>query len=140
MCLFIFMVSPAIIVGLSLPFFLLKKFDFSSFFTLLYFLFSVLSGVIYGRYAFEIHNCNGKVGEKLHRLNQYWFNGLGAFLGWCFLYYFLVFRIELFQMPNVLAQLLNKKLDWADFVVILISYVGITGHLPFWTLFGNKPK
>ena len=79
----------------------------------------------FGLWAFEIHSSS--MANNNHRnYTQYFFNGLGALLGWVALYFLL-------------------KLDWSNpsnfgfqhLILSYIAFVGITGNLPFVSKFSK---
>lgn len=79
-----------IAVILAFPFF-----DFSSI-EIIFFVVASVSIFTYSNYAFEIHNINKAtiMENPWYLYNQYWFNGLGAFMGWSALYVLLFYRID----------------------------------------------
>jgi hypothetical protein len=104
-------------------------------FTILFFAVAFLiSLVYYGLYAYEIHykkndaESTRKTDSLLRKINQCWLNFLGSFTGWIFLYYFLIFRLDLFSKD---LSIMNFKAEWFDLLIILIIFIGVTGYLPY---------
>jgi hypothetical protein len=70
-----------------------------------------------------------KTSEMLKRkkliwvIHQIWFNALGAFIGWIAIYY-------LFQSDVA-------HFGAAQFIALIIGFLGITGNLPFAALMGK---
>ncbi len=95
----------------------------------IFWFFAISFSLFYGFRAFEIHTHASKEQakhdeEKMKlevKLHQYWFNFVGSIIGWFALFYFLKNRY-----PN----LATDKLNGGDFWLLLITYIGITGHMP----------
>ncbi len=98
---------------------------------------ALTSSYIYGRHAFEIHNVKTLTEKdrenKWYMLNQYWFNGLGAFIGWVSLYILLFYRINI-NVQGVDFSSFAKNLGLANLALTIISYLGITGYIPLASL------
>lgn len=103
--------------------------------------FALFSSFIYGYYAFEIHNIDKSqiIKSNWYRYNQYWFNGLGAFIGWIALYILLFYKLKITNSPLCFTSFANN-LGWDDLVLFLVSYFGITGHLPLASLLNGLKK
>jgi len=98
-------------------------------FTILFFVIGFLISLFfYGLKAYEIHGIPEKDKNKLRRINQYWLNFLGSSIGWIFLYYFLIFRLHLFTPGE---SIMKFEGGLSDLIVILVVFLGITGHLPY---------
>lgn len=104
-------------------------------FTIIFFVWALtISYFYYGKKAYELHddekeaNKKKMADSKSRQRNQIWLNGLGAFIGWAFLYYFLIFRLHLFW-PNF--QIWGFKAETLDLFILLIVFLGITGYLPY---------
>ena len=125
-------------------------------FKIIFFIVASVSIYIYGRYAFEIHNIIPKKtkiidiikeGTQLKEevkidnwyiYNQYWLNGLGAFIGWLALYILLFYKIRIDSSSFNLLHFI-EHLSWSDFVLILVAFFGITGYFPYAVLIGKFP-
>lgn len=117
-------------------------------FTKLFFALGALVGVIYGKKSYEFHDAKGEADQKKakdskwRQANQFWLHFLGFFIGWVFLYYFLVFRLHLFSSNRTIIADFYKiiadfEMTGLDFLTLLIVFVGITGYLPYATLLGK---
>lgn len=80
-------------------------------------------------FAFEAHKVSTKNESKYYFAHQYLFNFAGSFIGWIILYYFIFIRLPVINIANGLI--------WEDMVLIFVSFVGITGHLPY-SVFAGK--
>jgi hypothetical protein len=99
-------------------------------FSVIYGAVSIFISLIYGFKAFDIHGYDpSKVNNynPWYKINQYWFNFLGAFIGFILLYYFLILRLNLF---NPCVSLFAYKAELLDIFILLLAFLGITGHLP----------
>ncbi len=92
----------------------------------------VASGV-FGFYAFKIHGINESCGEW-YKINQYIFNGLGALIGWAALYILIFYKIDFTDIATFI-----DSAGWKEFILVLISYYGITGYIPHVALLGKLP-
>lgn len=130
-----------------------------SFFKSIFFIVAGVNIYIYARFAFEIHDIMPKEtkiidivkdGQLLKKevkrdnwyfCNQYWFNGLGAFVGWVALYILLFYRIGIeINHPYCYWICFFENIKLQDFVLVLVSFFGITGYLPYAALIGKlKP-
>lgn len=97
----------------------------------LFLVMAIVFSCVYGRYAFEIHNIDKKAYEKnkWYINNQYWLNGLGAFVGWVALY------ILLFHQMEDVESL--KNLGKTELILSVIAFLGITGYIPYILLLKN---
>lgn len=96
----------------------------------LFFVGAIIFSYVYGVCAFEIHNIKLKgTKSKGHVYNQYWLNGLGAFVGWVALYILLFHR-----MGDVVSL---KNLEGIDLILSVVAFLGITGHIPYILLIKN---
>lgn len=136
---------PPVILIIILLLFLLYYFFSLFFLKIIFFIPAIISIFIYTFYAFEIHNINIKENtensmdcgckklkyDKWYIYNQYWFNGLGAFIGWIALYILLFYRVDI-DNPHKF-----EDIKWQDFILGLIAFFGITGHFPIASLLGK---
>lgn len=101
--------------------------------SLIYWLVAIVNICVYSYYAFEIHSIDTKMFKqnKWYMYNQYWLNGLGAFVGWLALYVFIFFRL-----PNVDIA---TGIIWGDILILFVAFVGITGYLPYIALIKKLP-
>lgn len=75
-----------------------------------------LVSILYGLFCYEIHEMRRpKFGANV--AHQTWFNFIGAAIGWV-AGWFLGTRV------------LDGKFDWAVVGLLMVTIVGITGHLP----------
>lgn len=125
-----------------------------SIFEIIFFIVASISIYIYAHHAFHIHNLDirrveteekvvTRTWEKLednkwYIYNQYWLNGLGAFIGWLALYLLLFGRIGIGQ-PYFDLEWFVISMDWQDFALGLVAFFGITGHFPLASLLGKLP-
>ena len=137
----IFLPPALIFFGISHALFFLNF----SFFKLIFFFAAGVSIYIYARQAFEIHtqglvtNKDQPEKNKWHLYNQYWLNGLGAFVGWVMFYYLLFYKIRI-DNPEQFVQLFDKKIELLDLALGLIAFFGITGYFPYAAVIGRlKP-
>ena len=109
-------------------------------FKFLFLVFAIANSLIYGLYAFEIHNML-KSDNVCAKYNQYWLNGLGAFLGWAALYILIFHRIGHVGSERFMFDFSSwaSKLEWVDFILILFAFVGVTGYLPHVIVQGKIP-
>jgi hypothetical protein len=119
-----------------------------SFLEIVFFSVAGISIFVYGYWAFEIHGGTDQIKKKdevveprlaynkWYRYNQYWFNGLGAFMGWLALYLLLFGRIGIGQ-PYFDLEWFVISMDWQDFALGLVAFFGITGYFPFASLLGK---
>jgi len=113
---------------------------------------AIISIIFYGYFAFEIHNIDvekkndgdkhptwGKRGDnKWFIYNQYWLNALGAFVGWIALYILLFYVIRIGHYPFSVAILIwVKNLGIDDLVLVVLSFLGLTGYIPYYALLGK---
>ena len=114
---------------------------------------AIISIIFYGYFAFEIHNIDvekknedkdkrptwGKLGDnKWFIYNQYWLNALGAFVGWIALYILLFYVIRIGHYPLSVAILIwVKNLGIDDLVLVVLSFLGLTGYIPYYALLGK---
>lgn len=86
----------------------------------LFWITAVMHSVIYGIKCFSIHFASNPPENKSAKYAEYWFNGLGAFIGWIALY----FALHLSWSDPMLF-------GWQHITLAYISFIGITGHLPY---------
>lgn len=103
---------------------------------------AMISILFYGYFAFEIHNIDLPKKQQLHsfcKINEYWFNGLGSFIGWVSLYLliFYVIRIDASSMGIALSRW-TEHLGINDLVLATLAYLGLTGYLPLFSLLKGK--
>ena len=102
----------------------------------IYWIVACLFTLFYTMFAFKIHSTSKallKTQKDSHNyswfIHQRWFNFIGAAIGWIILWILL---------PEIIGSIRNQSLDsvtFIDFLFLLTSILGITGHLPL-TLFG----
>ena len=112
---------------------------------------AVISILFYGYFAFEIHNIDVKknnnekhptwkeLGDnKWFIYNQYWLNALGTFVGWIALYILLfhIIRIENYPLSVAISIWVNN-LGIDDLVLVVLSFLGLTGYIPYYALLGK---
>jgi len=93
----------------------------------------------YTLFAFEIHNIdiekNKLADNKFYIYNQYWLNGLGAFIGWFALYILLFYIIKINQCtPIIVIECWINNLGKKDIILIVITFLGLTGYIPYYAL------
>ena len=99
-----------------------------------FFIIAIFHSLWAGFRAFQIHNISiDKSTTVDSKINQIIFNFLGALIGWVCLYLLITKLHSLF--PDSL-----HILEWQDFALLLISYVGISCYLPYVTLMCRWPK
>lgn len=106
---------------------------------------AIISILFYSIFAFEIHNWKSsdeeyvKNGKKEFVYNQYWFNALGAIVGWSALYIllFYVIRIEYYPLSSALF-IWTRHLSASDLFLIVASFLGLTGYIPYYALLGKE--
>lgn len=96
-----------------------------SLYWIIFWAFAVAHSVYYGIRCFDIHALTSPAQNIYHRCAEYLFNGIGAFIGWIALYF-------LICLPWSNPQ----GFGWQHFLLTYISFMGITGHLPFVAKFG----
>jgi hypothetical protein len=79
----------------------------------------------FGLKATEIFRVPTEGTTRAWKFYQFWFNFLGSLIGWVALW-FLARKITACLLSSCPAQV-----DSMDILVIFISFVGITGHLPY---------
>jgi len=85
---------------------------------------SILFGIFFGcraKYIFE-HKESWDCEKWIY---QFWFNFLGAFIGWLAIYYLWNTEFSTFGLEH--------------FVALIIAFIGITGNLPRAVYFGKLP-
>ncbi len=105
------------------------KFDFSSYLHWLYLLIAFAMSFYYGYFACKIHEVNDS-GKSAHwKVHQFWFNFLGAAVGWV-------------AMWAVLGSLLvcatvncTNSISISSALLFILAFFGVTGHLPI-SLYG----
>lgn len=140
--LLIFLPLALIFFGIGHALFFLNLSFFS--FKLIFFIVTGVSICTYGFCAFEIHtqgpvtNKDKLKENKWHLYNQYWFNGLGAFVGWMALYVLLFYRIGIeTDHSHCYWVCFFENIKWQDFILMLVAFFGITGHFPYAALIGK---
>lgn len=95
-----------------------------------FWLFAFVMSAVYGWKAIEFFSEPGNTNEasytKWQRAHQFWFNFVGAFVGWTALWLLSL---------NFAGCLLGKcpteaRLEIWDALGTLVAFVGVTGHLP----------
>lgn len=98
--------------------------------------------MLYSWRAFEIHKIDKSKYEnnKWFMYNQYWFNGLGAFIGWCALYVLLFNVIGIGSCEPSLGNIISGDgtHTLANLGLITFAFMGITGYLPFVSLIDKR--
>jgi hypothetical protein len=100
------------------------KFDPSSLWHWLYVLGAGGMSLFYGRYACSIFSVDQKDKPKQWHWHQFWFNFLGAVVGWAAAW-------------SVLGSVLacakggcTDAISISSALIFLVAFVGVTGHLP----------
>jgi hypothetical protein len=83
---------------------------------------AIFFSVIYGLAAFKIWGGD----PHLSRWHQHWFNFVGAAVGWIAGYVVFTRWFLLDESPN-----------FATITLLLIAFVGVTGHLPMMLMFSR---
>lgn len=94
--------------------------------TALFWFIAVAASLCYGYWATEIFQVKGT--EKWPRsvwIHQFWLNFFGSVVGWATLYYLLVMRLRVFDKAP------NTVLGAVDIGLLLVIFLGVTGHLPY---------
>ncbi len=84
-------------------------------------IFGLLFSVFYGLKACDAFGVNSKEKPWAWHIHQFWFNFLGCGIGWC-----VAWLLTLRLWGNVL-----DFHPWSDLGLILVAFIGITGHLPY---------
>lgn len=92
----------------------------------------IIFSIFYTFYTPKIHEIGGGIHEwKDYRcwqkiVSEVVLNFLGCIIGWLALAYFIHIRFDIDSI------ILFKPIDfaWQDFVILLVSFYGITGYLP----------
>lgn len=94
--------------------------------TALFWFIALAASLCYGYGAPEIFQVKGT--EKWPRsvwVHQFWLNFFGSVVGWATLYYALVIRLHVFdKAPNTAPGAI-------DIGLLLVTFLGVTGHLPY---------
>lgn len=98
--------------------------------TALFWFIALAASLCYGYWTPEIFQvkATGKWPQP-PRVHQFWVNFLGSVVGWATLYYLLEMRLRVFdKVPNTAPGAI-------DIALLLVAFLGVTGHLPY-TLVG----
>ena len=87
-----------------------------------YLVVAVIASATYGLGCFKIHGEVTPVAKGWPRVHQYWFNGVGAAVGW--FAGWVVLQRWLFSPSDA-----SEPTGWT-IVLALVAFVGMTGHLP----------
>ena len=94
---------------------------------IVFWVFAVVCSLFYGFKApaiFSVPSSDWTWPQKVH---QFWFNFIGAMVGWTATYFLLFERLQVFGGQVVTEP---RTLIAMDCVIGLVAIVGITGHLP----------
>jgi len=92
---------------------------------IIFFVFGIVASTFYGFKAFDIFEVSVKQKPWAWKVHQFWFNFTGSLIGW-FLLWLLIQKVWLGMQTFSLSQI-----GILDIVILLISFIGITGYLPF---------
>jgi hypothetical protein len=94
--------------------------------TALFWFIALAASLSYGYWAPEIFQvkATGKWPQP-SRVHQLWVNFFGSVVGWATLYYLLEMRLRVFdKVPNTAPGAI-------DIALLLVAFLGVTGHLPY---------
>lgn len=86
--------------------------------------------LFYGFRCFEIHEVPEKYQKLETRIHQYWFNLVGAIVGWLALFILYKSLGQISDNWNNLA-VITPALNWNHYILLLIGIIGVVGYLPF---------
>lgn len=92
----------------------------------IFWLIALAASLCYGYWTPEIFQvkATGKWPQP-PRLHQFWVNFFGSLVGWATLYYLLEMRLRVFdKVPNTAPGAI-------DIALLLVAFLGVTGHLPY---------
>lgn len=98
-------------------------------FEIVFLLVAVIASGFFGFYCFEIHNLGRSTFEWQEKIQQVWFNFIGAFAGWIALWILIRQWWGAWRLPTTPAVPVQMTLS--DFGLALIAFVGMSGYLPF---------
>ncbi len=103
-------------------------------------LLGLVSGTFYGLKAPEIFDVKPEGKPCAWKLHQFWFNFIGAFVGWIFVW-ILVWRIGAFGGTTSIGYRVTQ-IGIVDFALAFVAFTGITGHLPYatWGILSSLQK
>lgn len=105
------------------------KFDYSSLLHRLYFATAFGMFFYYGYFACEIHEVDPKGKSKHWKVHQFWFNFVGAAVGWVAMWTVLG---SLFVCANGNC---TDSISVSSALLFILAFLGVTGHLPM-SLYG----
>ena len=91
---------------------------------------TAVAGLIFSSfYAFGAFDALGaKKPEKwLPYLHQLWFNFVGSAIGWCAVW------LIIYKLHGCVQLSCPATLDLSDFLLLLVAFAGVTGHIPMAT-------
>ena len=94
--------------------------------TWVFWIIALAASLCYGYWAPDIFQvkATGKWPQP-PRLHQLWVNFFGSLMGWATLYYLLEMRLRVFdKVPNSAPGAI-------DIALLLVAFLGVTGHLPY---------
>lgn len=94
--------------------------------TWLFWFIALVASLCYGYWAPEIFQV--KATEKWPqplRVHRFWVNVFGTLTGWATLYYLLMMRLRVFDKAP------NPDPGVMDIVLLIVTFLGVTGHLPY---------
>ena len=88
---------------------------------------AILFSAFFGLKACEIFSVQEpkKVSQRFY---LFWFNFVGSLLGW------LVLWVILFKILRCIDSACQAEINIGDFILVLVAFAGITGHLPMATM------
>lgn len=97
--------------------------------------------IFYGFRCFQIHAIEKGKLELETKMHQWWFNFVGAAIGWLALFIFYKSLGQISDNWNNLANIASA-LNWNHYILLLIGSMGIVGLLPYtlWSLSRTPDK
>jgi hypothetical protein len=105
------------------------KFDLSSWLHWLYFIIAFGMSCYYGYFACEIHGVDKQNKSTHWKVHQFWFNFLGAAVGW------LAMWAVLGSVVVCATGNCTNSISISSALLFILAFLGVTGHLPM-SLFG----
>lgn len=98
-------------------------------FEIVFLLVAVIASGFFGFFCFEIHNLDRSAFKWQEKIQQVWFNFVGALIGWIALWILVRQWWGAWRLPT--APGVPVQMTVSDFGLALIAFVGISGYLPF---------